>query len=239
MTKPRLLDLFSGAGGAAVGYHRAGFEVVGVDIQKQPRYPFAFIQGDAMDTMRYLIGGWSVRDVVGIRYSLKDFAAIHASPPCQRYSRASRHAADDRGYPDLIKTTRRLLEDSGVPFVIENVIGAPLESNIVLCGVSFGLGEGVWFLSRHRQFECSVLILSPGCPGHPRKKAPLCIAGHGTPSWGRERISRLTGRTTQPKALCRRAMGIDWMTWQELTQAIPPAYTEFIGLKLIGMCKQR
>jgi len=219
--KPKLLDLFCGAGGCAMGYHRAGFDVVGVDIKPQPRYPFPMVVGNALQPP----------------FDLRTFDVIHASPPCQFYSRSSRHATD-RGYEDLIAKTRTVLRDSGAIYVIENVIGAPMQDSIVLCGVSFGLQEPPWFLSRHRQFESSVLLFQPPHSPHPRKKAPLCIAGHGTPSWGRERIKRITGRSTQPKTLCRRVMGIDWMTWKELTQAIPPAYTEYIGKQLIAILER-
>jgi DNA (cytosine-5)-methyltransferase 1 len=221
----RLLDLFSGAGGAAMGYHRAGFtQIVGVDNRPMPRYPFTFVQADALEY------------VAGHGY---EFDAIHASPPCQRYSRSSKHAADERGYPDLVAPTRRVLESVNRPFVIENVVGAPLQKSILCCGVSFRLEFGDWYLARHRIFESSVYLFAHSHRRHPRHKAPLCIAGHGTPSWGRERIRRITGRSTQPKKVCRVVMGIDWMTWQELTQAIPPAYTEFIGKQLIDAIRYK
>lgn len=215
--KPLLLDLFCGAGGAARGYADAGFDVIGVDIKPQPRYPFRMVVADSMKPP----------------FELGMFDAIHASPPCQRYSRSSRHAADERGYPDLVHPTRDMLVSSGRPWVIENVVGAPLYDSIVLCGVQFGLWQGQWFLSRHRLFESSHVLWQPPHEPHPRNKAPLCIAGNGPPAWVRARIEAITGRRTQPKAVCHQAMQIDWMTWKQLTQAIPPAYTAFIGKQLL------
>jgi DNA (cytosine-5)-methyltransferase 1 len=142
----RLLDLFCGAGGAAMGYHRAGFdEIVGVDIEPQPRYPFAFFQGDALE---YCAAHGS------------EFDAIHASPPCQAYTRMARGLLESQGrgreYPDLIHATRSALHLAGVVSVIENVPGAPLLGPVMLCGSSFGL-----LVQRHRLFESTVPMLVP------------------------------------------------------------------------------
>jgi hypothetical protein len=131
MTRPRLLDLFCGAGGAAMGYYRAGFDVVGVDIKKQPNYPFEFIWDDALEAVTDLACG---------------FDAIHASPPCQHYMRSGMVRKDLA--PDLVGQTRIALETAGLPWVIENVPGAPIRPDIVLCGSMFGLG-----VRRHRWFE--------------------------------------------------------------------------------------
>src|SRR5688500_15798892 len=154
--KPRLLDLFCGAGGAAMGYHRAGFEVMGVDINRQPHYPFEFIQADAL---------WYLAALEDKRHGLtaKDaFDVIHASPPCQLYSTVGKQAAKkhDITYPDLVGPTRELLVKSGLPYVIENVMGAPLISPIRLCGSSFGLD-----IRRHRRFELGGfdILLTPPC----------------------------------------------------------------------------
>ena len=154
MPKPRLLDLFCGAGGCSVGYSRAGFDVVGVDNRPMPRYPFTFVQGDALE---YLAahGG--------------EFDAIHASPPCQRYSvLAAMHP--DREYPDLLQPARELLEASGKPWVIENVETAPMEREanlfgfgVLLCGSMFGLGVPRGYLRRHRCFETSFPVPQPAC----------------------------------------------------------------------------
>lgn len=201
---PRLLDLFCGAGGAAMGYSRAGFEVVGVDIQPQPRYPFRFVQGDALE---YLVMAWPM------------FDAIHASPPCQKYSwSAKRWTAIER--VDLVEPTRDVLARIGRPFVIENVIGAPVRRQLVLCGAMFGLG-----VLRHRLFESDCLLWSPEHPEHRGTVGNgdyVTVAGHG----GNNRKG--CGSRAQKQA----AMGIDWMNDYELNQAIPPAYTEYIGRQL-------
>src|SRR5512139_314282 len=146
---PRILDLFCGAGGAAVGYHRAGFDVVGVDINPQPNYPFEFVQADALWALQQLQVG-SLLD-----YHLSDFDAIHASPPCQRYSTATKRNGTELEHPDLIGPTRELLQATGLPYVIENVVGAPLRDSILLCGSWFALGADGYRLKRHRLFETS------------------------------------------------------------------------------------
>jgi len=205
--RPKLLDLFCGAGGCAMGYHRAGFDVVGVDINPQPRYPFKFIQADAMT------------------FPLDGFDVIHASPPCQAYSR-SRNNGMVKDSPRLIHLVRERLILTGKPFVIENVEGAPLHFPVLICGASFGLGTGDMQLSRHRIFESSHLILVPPCI-HKRGKT-IGVYGNGTNSWHRERIGRNIKESEK-----REAMGIDWMNRKELTQAIPPAYTEWIGRRIM------
>ena len=230
--KPRLLDLFCGAGGCSMGYHRAGFEVVGVDINPQPRYPFEFHQADAMT------------------YPLDGFDVIHASPPCQAYSTMRRGLWKDRCHPDLISAIRERLVAAGVPFVIENVENARrlLISPVRLCGTSFGLGtkEGNQ-LRRHRYFECSFgMPLAPPCQHngysavpvygggqngdyhHPRRKPKtIGVWGHAGGS------SKRDGLVQFGTAARREAMGIDWMTGDELSEAIPPAYTEWIGKQLM------
>lgn len=185
-----------------MGYHRAGFDVVGVDINPQPRYPFEFIQGDAMT------------------YPLDGFDAIHASPPCQAYAITNNIWKNAAQYPDLVAATRARLVASGIPFIIENVPGAPLIDPLVLCGEMFGLR-----VIRHRLFESSTFML--GRP-HPRHTAR---ASYGrTPKNGEHyTISGHFGDV----AGARKAMDIDWMTRDELAQSIPPAYTEFIGAQLI------
>lgn len=208
MTRPPLLDLFCGAGGAAVGYHRAGFDVIGVDINPQPNYPFTFVQEDALEYIRGH-GSWAAT------------AAIHASPPCQRHSAMSncRPGLADT-YPDLIGATRQLLQQTGLPYVIENVPGAPLHSPIMLCGHMFKLP-----LYRHRLFESSEFVWQPD---HPRHVIPGGRAGH----WKPGQIISVSGNCA-PIALAREAMGVDWMTRDELAESIPPAYTEYVGAQLI------
>lgn len=214
VAKPRLLDLFCGAGGAAMGYHRAGFEVVGVDIRPQPRYPFEFIQADAME------------------FPLDGFDAIHASPPCQAFVTLSnrwRGRSDvTDAHPDLIAPTRERLLAAGVPYVIENVEAAPLLTVLRLCGSSFGLG-----VRRHRKFESNVMLIGPGCQHQGQD-----IAGvYGQHPDGGRLWTRAAGGGVHRRAATltegQERMGIPWMEWRELTQAIPPAYTEFIGGELM------
>jgi DNA (cytosine-5)-methyltransferase 1 len=191
-----------------MGYHRAGFEVVGVDINPQPHYPFEFHQADALT------------------YPLDGFDVIHASPPCQGYSACkTMHTCRDRSYTQLIPEIRNRLDAFGAPYVIENVVGAPLKSPIMLCGLSFGL-----HLFRHRLFESNLFLLEPSHTKHRDRVGEngfVCMAGHGDSGRGRILASH------RSKASWVNASGIDWMTRQELSQAIPPAYTEFIGRQLI------
>jgi DNA (cytosine-5)-methyltransferase 1 len=220
--RPRLLDLFCGAGGAAVGYHRAGFEVVGVDIVRQPNYPFEFVQDDALallSTFTPSVNGW---------WDEPPFDAIHASPPCQEYSSAGKANKVTLGtvYVDLYEATRTLLEQTGLPWVIENVTAAPSRSGMVLCGSMFGLP-----IRRHRTFESSHLML---CPAHcDHKPDAITVTGHSPQRW-------LSGaRKTVTRDEYERAMGIDWMTTAELVQAIPPVYTELIGHQLMQHIRVR
>lgn len=202
----KLLDLYCGAGGCAVGYHQAGFEVVGVDIRPQKRYPFPFIQADALEFLA------SAR--------LESFHVIHASPPCQQYSRA--RVLHGREYPDLVAATRDALRRTGKPYVIENVEGAPLLDPICLCGLMFGLK-----VFRHRLFETSEFLLQPPHLKHGDRRIGkdgfCCPAGHGDSGYGRVPSDHRT------VVAWKNAMQIHWMTREELTQAIPPAYTRWIG----------
>jgi DNA (cytosine-5)-methyltransferase 1 len=228
VSRPLLLDLFCGAGGAAVGYHRAGFDVVGVDILPQPRYPFEFIQGDALTPP-------------------VDFAAfdvVHASPPCQAYTVANNiHQAD---HPNLVPPTRQMLRAVGLPWVIENVPGSPLHvgqdtlfdpgvNGVLVCGRAFPELN----VKRHRLFESNVPLRGTTCPpGHPGDW--LLIFGHtvlergyvaGKAKGGGNVIRRK--HTTTERG--REAMGISWMNRDELSEAIPPAYTEFVGRALLDV----
>jgi DNA (cytosine-5)-methyltransferase 1 len=208
MTPLRLLDLFCGAGGCSAGYHRAGFDVVGVDINPQPRYPYEFHQADALT------------------YPLDGFDVIAASPPCQRYIRSGmvNHAA----HPDLLGPTRERLEATGLPYIIENVPGAPMRPDIILCGSMFGLA-----VRRHRWFETNAPLspLTPACD-HSRPIAGVYGHPHGTAgAW--------PGMLPSDVATWSRAMGIDWMTAPELAIAIPPAYAEDIGGRLLARLEGR
>lgn len=216
MKTPRLLDLFSGAGGAAEGYHRAGFEVTGIDIAPQPHYPFIFLAGDAL------------------RADLTQYDAIHASPPCQNYCwSTAKHRAHGKVYPDLIDATRDLLIASGKPYVIENVPTAPLINPTYLEGPMFGLNvirrrcfETNWWLPQPMFLKRKPPIMQQS-KRDPRvfiqKSAYCSVAGNGADGWS----CRV--------ADWKKAMGIDWMTRGEIKQAIPPAYTEYIGRYLMGM----
>ena len=215
MRRPRLLDLFCGAGGAAVGYHRAGFEVAGVDHKPQKNFPFEFHQADALE------------------FPLDGFDVIHASPPCQGYSAASLgHRRAGKEYPMLIEPIRGRLLDSGVPYVIENVEWAPIRG-ITLCGTMFGLG-----VFRHRRFESNILLMQPVHEAHKGKigdgKYFSVAGGAGRwKSWGP--VVRNVSKGTA--AEWREAMGIDWMTRNEIKESIPPPYTEFIGKQLMRHIK--
>ena len=226
----RLLVLFSGAGGAAVGYHRAGFwEIVGVDSAPQPRYPFEFFQADALE---YLAAHG------------REFDAVHASPPCQFYSEAT--PEDYRAsHPDLIVPVRDALRELGRPYVIENVAGARalLVNPLMLCGSALGLP-----IERHRFFEIwpEQFELTPPCAHHygatwamiggqsRRVEIPVLCSGGGDG----QRAKRKNHRPRSTVAEIGWAMGIDWMLQRELTEAIPPAYTEFIGTILLRAMRE-
>jgi DNA (cytosine-5)-methyltransferase 1 len=213
------LDLFCGGGGAAMGYARAGFEVVGVDINRQPNYPFHAIQGNAIAIMDRLVSGepWF--------YRLADFDVIHASPPCQLYTRKASTWGRDRTHylehPDLIEPTRELLIATGLPYVLENVPGAPIDAQLELCGTHFGLR-----IIKHRLFEANwPLPMAPASCDHSDVYNPWAGADRSA-------------------AKLRAAMDIDWLPISggasrkagytgDLFNAIPPAYTEWIGAQLM------
>jgi len=211
VNRPRLLDLFCGAGGAAMGYHRAGFDVVGVDIESQPEYPFEFRQADALT------------------FPLDGFDAIHASPPCQHYSSlASLHPETD--YADLYENVRARLVELGKPWVIENVVGAPYRSGVTLCGSMFDLP-----IRRHRNFECSHLMLGPSCR---HADQPYLLGVYGASDGAHEPGFKHKGLKRGPRQAttieARQIMGMPWVSKRHgLTQAIPPAFTEWIGQRLI------
>jgi DNA (cytosine-5)-methyltransferase 1 len=205
-----LLDLFCGAGGASRGYADAGFTVVGIDNRLQPHYPYPFIQGDALD-----VSLWPDRVDV-----------IHASPPCQRYSTMSqRWNGRAETHPDLIEPTRTALRAAGVPYVIENVPGAPLIEPALLCGSMFGLG-----VRRHRLFEADRLLFTAVCR-HASQPPKYWTYDHG--KWHMSPVAPVYGHGGgKAKDQWSEAMDIDWMTVTELAQAIPPAYTRWIGAQL-------
>jgi DNA (cytosine-5)-methyltransferase 1 len=214
-----------------MGYYRAGFDVLGVDIAPQKHYPFEFVQ---MGAIRYLS-----EILVNERFH---FDAVHASPPCQAFT-ALRSMPNAREHPNLIEPTREMLRQTGVPWVLENVVGAPLENPVILCGTMFGLGvvlenAELW---RHRLFETNWEVGLVHCCAH--RARPRVVGVYGGHGRDRRRVVQAQGHsggrsyragTQQFSAAARReAMGIDWMTDAELSQAIPPAYTEFIGRRLL------
>jgi len=211
-----MLDLFCGAGGATTGYQRAGFEVTGVDLKHGKRYPGeAYIRGDVMERLNV--------------ESLRLFDFIHASPPCQSFSitknlrNAQGNSVKETG-GDLMDPVRDALIASGVPFIIENVVQAPLIDPTILCGSSFGLA-----VRRHRGFEAGngiSLAPAPACD-HKGQGRPVGIYG------GMRDNIPSGGRTAHTMDEAREAMGIDWMLWGELCESIPPAYTEWIGTQVI------
>jgi len=230
MSRPRLLDLFCGAGGAAMGYHRAGFEVVGVDIVPQPRYPFEFVQANALELALGLTGGFGTFDL-----AWGPFDAIHASPPCQHYSDLAHRNGNADEWPALVEPVRELLEATGLLYVIENVEGAPLHNPVTLCGVRFPDLAVI----RHRLFETNWPLKQPLHTPH-----PLCFtrdkrkAHYGAfPEDGA--FVSVNGGGNSSVARAREAMGIDWMTKDELNEAIPPAYTEYVGRQLLARIREK
>jgi len=206
----RVLDLFCGAGGSAMGYKLAGFDVVGVDIKPQPNYPFEFIQDDALAAFQ-VIGG--------------KFDLIHASPPCQKFTKMQSMWKREDEHEDLIAEVREHLIDSD--YVIENVPQAPLLSPITLCGGMFNLGDSEGRnLRRHRGFESNIdLIQLP----HPTHKG-LAVGVYGNTGG----TSKRDGYKFATVQNWREAMEIDWMTANELKEAVPPAYTKWIGEVICG-----
>lgn len=213
--KYRILDLFCCAGGAAMGYSQAGFEVVGIDINPQPNYPFEFIQANALELKRKF---------------LHSFDALHASPPCQAYSDLAKRNGNADQWPRLIEPVRKLFVGTGLPYVIENVEGAPLVNPAMLCGTMF---PGLRVL-RHRLFETNFLLIAPPHGKHPKVHTFDKRKSHygKTDEW--KDFVQVTGGGNCSVAAARVAMGIDWMNKNELNEAIPPAYTKFIGEQLMA-----
>jgi DNA (cytosine-5)-methyltransferase 1 len=227
--KKRLLDLFCCAGGATKGYQRAGYWVRGVDIEPQPRYcGDEFLQADAVEYLRALIDSGEI----------KEFDAIHASPPCQGYSTA--WALHKREHPMLIDPVRDLLIEAGLPFILENVERAPMMSapglfglhGVLLCGTAFGLkveyrGEA-YELRRHRKFESNIHLAMPAC----RHRLPVIgIYGHGESKAMRGK----RGFQISTVDVRRAVMDMPWANRDEIAEAIPPAYTEFLGRQLFAL----
>ena len=204
--KPRALDLFCCAGGASRGLVDAGYEVTGVDLVPQPSYPYKFVEGDALD------------------FDVRDYDLIWASPPCQAFTAYARRHGHVKPRPNLIPAVRNLLANSGTPYIIENVPGARehMKEPVVLCGSMFGLD-----VRRHRLFETSFTVRQPRCR-HDLQTPRF------PPATNRKNLRRTVevGVWRIPLDIQRRAMGIDWMTREELSQAIPPAYAEYLAVEL-------
>lgn len=228
MRKVKLLDLYCKAGGAAAGYAKAGFDVVGVDIEPQLNYPYKFIQADAIEFLKTA--------------DLTEFDAIHASPPCQAHSRAkylslARNGGKYGDHKDFIAETRELLRKIGKPYIIENVVGAPLINPISLYGTQF---KNI-YTQRQRNFESNINLKPPETPMQ-KKKTPT--AGNG---FGQDGFISICGSGGVKGMNAKQIVlywgfalgGIDWMSRSELAEAIPPAYTEFIGKQLIKHIKER
>jgi DNA (cytosine-5)-methyltransferase 1 len=219
----RILDLYSGAGGAAKGYHDAGHEVVGVDIKDMPRFPYEFVQADALNLLDTLILGGNTNDAridhrVGWGYSLESFDAIHASPPCQYWSVMSNcRPGLAETYPQLIEPTRERLQKIGKPYVIENVVRAPLINPVILCGTSFDLR-----VRRHRQFEANFPIDPVAC-----RHSGYVLNPHN--SEARKRMRAEFGYGVPLMKIWKREVGVEWMNDAEGRESIPPAFTEYIG----------
>lgn len=231
---PWILDTFCGGGGAAVGYYRAGFNVVGVDINPQPRYPFRFILDDAMDCLEMLAWDGCYDMPPYDRHEFRhihvsELAAIHASPPCQAYSVATKcRPGLAEKYPKLIGPVRELLKGIGLPYIIENVPGAPLHDPVWLCGCQFGCftewpGKGLVRLQRKRGFETNWRLPQPSCHHHSHAIKSIPVFGHNAPG----NRPDLRGRGYAKAA--REVMGIDWMNREEMAEAIPPVYTNYVG----------
>lgn len=219
MNRFKLLDLFCKAGGCSMGYYQAGFDVTGVDIEPQPHYPFLFIQANALT------------------FDLSGYDVIHASPPCPRYSSISKLHHVEMNHPDLLGIIRAKLQESGKPYIIENVMGAPFWHGVILCGSMFDLP-----IRRHRCFESNYLIMTPG----PCKHTNQTYSIHGHHVWNNGNKRRIENANWKngyynraemvKREIGMKAMGITWeMNQEELSNAIPPAYTKWIGEQLLSI----
>lgn len=222
MTGPVMLDLFCCEGGAATGYAAAGFDVYGVDIVPQHRYPYPWVKADALLILKTLLDLRGVQYVKGNRMRhlwLSDIAAIHASPPCQAHTTAQKIRGNE--HPDLIEEVRELIEETGKPYVIENVPGAPLRDPVELCGAMFGLET-----YRHRLFETNWGLTAPEHPVHVARTTKM-----GRPPKPGEFMHVVGNFSGVERG--REVMGMPWASRDGLREAIPPAYTYWIGKQVM------
>jgi DNA (cytosine-5)-methyltransferase 1 len=245
--RPRLLDLFCCEGGASEGYRRAGFDVYGNDLFEKftrKRYPFPAYTGDALLTLHVLLEQGTLpftnRDGTVERLGLEDFAAVGGSPPCQFYS-ITRHSHSNK-HPDLLGPVRWLVRATGLPYVLENVPGAPMHNPLILCGTMFDLTAAdpdgrKLHLRRHRLFESNIPLWGPGVPCRCAefRRAGIGVGGaYGGGSVDRAYAKNVRrGGYTPPKPVREALLGVDWMTQNGLSQCIPPAYTEFVGRQVL------
>lgn len=226
----RVLVLFGGKGGGAHGYALAGFEPYCVDLEPSPRNPYPCTKADALDVLQTLLAGGRVgfteADGARVLLRLEDFVLIHASPPCQLFTAYRRRGAGvGANYPDLIDPVRALLERTGLAWIIENVPGAPLVDPVQLCGSSFGLD-----VRRHRLFESNLPLKDKPCD-HTWQTPRFPGATNRKPN---SRCTVEVGVWRIPLEVQQRAMGIDWMTLPELSESVPPAYTEYLGKQVFA-----
>jgi DNA (cytosine-5)-methyltransferase 1 len=227
--RPRGFDAFCGAGGATRGYQKAGAYMVGCDIKPQPRYVGEeFVEGDALE-------------LIADADFMAQFDFVHASPPCQAHT-AMNVMWNRREHEDLIGPTRELLMKTDLPYIIENVPGAPLRDPVVVCGASLGLRTETHDLARHRLFEANWPLMVPPCAHGSR---PI-LGVYGDHARDRRRVPGAPNphrgqqlSAAEGLAAARRAMDMPWANWRELSQAIPPAYTELIGHQLMAHLRER
>lgn len=209
--KPLLLDLFCCQGGASAGYAAAGFRIAGVDLYAQPRYPYPFVRYDALAFLQALLDLGTT--------GLGRYAAIHASPPCQAHTNAQR--IQGREHPDLIAPVRELLDQTGLPYIIENVVGAPLKSPVMLCGATLGLHT-----YRHRLFESNVTLTVPEHQPHDQQQIKM-----GRPLEDGDFYQAVGHFSNVPYV--KTDLGVPWMSREGIKECIPPAYTKYLGRQLL------